>query len=67
MNIQFVASVAVIAPDPQQSRRLYVDALGLPLRAGGDGEYLHSESVPGVKSFGIWPLWQAAQVCFGTR
>src|SRR5581483_3158975 len=28
VNIEFLATVAVIAPDPLQSRRLYVDALG---------------------------------------
>jgi catechol 2,3-dioxygenase-like lactoylglutathione lyase family enzyme len=62
MKIEFVASVAVITPDPGQSRQLYVDALGLPL----EGEsYLHSERIPGTKSFGIWPLAQAAEACFG--
>jgi catechol 2,3-dioxygenase-like lactoylglutathione lyase family enzyme len=62
MKIEFVASVAVITPDPRQSRQLYVDALGLPL----EGEsYLHSERIPGTKSFGIWPLAQAAEACFG--
>ena len=35
MNIEFLSTVAVIAPDPPASRRLYVDALGLPLRAKG--------------------------------
>ena len=29
MDIEFVASVAVITPVPSQSRRLYMDALGL--------------------------------------
>jgi hypothetical protein len=65
MNIEFVATVAVIAPDPVHSRSLYVDALGLPLLGEGDG-YSHSESIPGCKSFGIWPLSQAAQACLGT-
>jgi hypothetical protein len=65
MNIEFVATVAVISPDPVHSRRLYVDALGLPLLGEGDG-YSHSEAIPGCKSFGIWPLSQAAQACFGT-
>ena len=32
MKIEFLSSVAVIAPDPATSRKLYVDALGLPLR-----------------------------------
>ena len=31
MNLEFLSTVAVIAPDPPRSRRLYVDALGLPL------------------------------------
>lgn len=65
MNIEFVATVAVIAPDPVRSRSLYVDALGLPLLGEGEG-YSHSETIPGCKSFGIWPLSQAAQACFGT-
>jgi catechol 2,3-dioxygenase-like lactoylglutathione lyase family enzyme len=65
MNIEFVATVAVIASDPLQSRNLYVGALGLPLLGEGDG-YMHSETIRGCKSFGIWPLSQAAQVCFGT-
>lgn len=64
MNIEFVATVAVIAPDPARSRRLYVDDLGLPLEGADDG-YLHSETISGCKSFGIWPLSQAAQACFG--
>ena len=33
MDVQFITSVAVITPDPSVSRRLYVDALGLPLTA----------------------------------
>jgi catechol 2,3-dioxygenase-like lactoylglutathione lyase family enzyme len=65
MNIEFLSTVAVIAPDPLASRRLYVDALGLPLGGQGDG-YQHSERIAGCKSFGIWPLSQAAEACFGT-
>src|SRR5664279_2135251 len=65
MDVQFITSVAVITPDPSVSRRLYVDALGLPLTAEVD-DYLHSEGIAGSKSFGVWPLTQAAQACFGT-
>ena len=32
MDIEFLSTVAVIAPDPPASRKLYVDALGLPAR-----------------------------------
>ena len=66
MNIEFLSTVAVIAPDPPQSRKLYVDVLGLPLD-GASGDYQHSEQIGGCKSFGIWPLSQAAEACFGTR
>jgi catechol 2,3-dioxygenase-like lactoylglutathione lyase family enzyme len=63
MNVQFITGMAVITPDPAASRKLYLDALGLPLE--GD-DYLHSERIGGAKHFGVWPLAQAAQACFGT-
>jgi catechol 2,3-dioxygenase-like lactoylglutathione lyase family enzyme len=66
MKIEFLSTVAVIAPDPSASRKLYVDALGLPLQSGADGEYYHSERIGGCKHFGVWPLSQAAEACFGT-
>ena len=66
MNVRFVSSVAVITPEPPGSRRLYVDALGLQLEADDTGEYFHSEAVEGVRHFGVWPLAQAAQACFGS-
>lgn len=62
MKIVFIASVAVVAGDPQASRRLFVDTLGLPLE--GD-DYAHSENIDGSKHFGVWPLRQAAEACFG--
>ena len=66
MKVVFIASVAVIAADPPESRRLYVDAVGLPLE-GHDGEgYYSSEKIGGSKHFGVWPLSQAAAACFGT-
>jgi catechol 2,3-dioxygenase-like lactoylglutathione lyase family enzyme len=66
MNIKFLSTIAVVAADPPSSRRLYVDTLGLPLQSGLDGEYFHSDQLAGVKHFGVWPLHQAAQACFGT-
>jgi catechol 2,3-dioxygenase-like lactoylglutathione lyase family enzyme len=66
MNIQFLSGVAVIAPDPPASRRLYVDALGLPLEGAGDDEYHHTAQLAGSRHFGVWPLSQAAEACFGT-
>jgi catechol 2,3-dioxygenase-like lactoylglutathione lyase family enzyme len=66
MDIEFIASVGVIAADPQKSRELYVDALGLPLEASEGDDYFHSERIGGSKHFGVWPLTQAAQACFGS-
>ena len=65
MNVEFLSTVAVVAPDPAASCELYVGALGLPLEGQGDG-YCDSERIAGCKSFGIWPLSQAAEACFGT-
>jgi catechol 2,3-dioxygenase-like lactoylglutathione lyase family enzyme len=66
MDVEFIASIAVITPDPAESRKLYVEALGLPLTASEGDEYLHSEAIGGSKHFGVWPLSQAAEACFGT-
>ena len=66
MQIEFLSTVAVIAPDPPASRELYVDALGLPLEGPGGDEYHHSGQIGGCKHFGVWPLSQAAEPCFGT-
>jgi catechol 2,3-dioxygenase-like lactoylglutathione lyase family enzyme len=65
MHIEFVTSFAVITPHPAESRRLYMDALGLPLKQL-DGDYFASEEIGGCNHFGVWPLEQAAQACFGT-
>jgi catechol 2,3-dioxygenase-like lactoylglutathione lyase family enzyme len=66
MKIEFLATVSVIAADPPASRQLYVDALGLPLEGTADGGYHYTEKIAGCKHFGVWPLAEAAQACFGT-
>jgi catechol 2,3-dioxygenase-like lactoylglutathione lyase family enzyme len=65
VEIQFIAGVAVVAADPEVSRALYVDALGLPLEASAGSDYFHSERIGGSKHFGVWPLREAAKACFG--
>ncbi len=65
MNVVFITSVAVVAADPPESRKLFIDTLGLPLEGESDG-YYSSGSVAGSKHFGVWPLSQAAEACFGT-
>jgi catechol 2,3-dioxygenase-like lactoylglutathione lyase family enzyme len=64
MDVLFIASVAVVTADPPQSRKLFMDALGLPLEGEGEG-YHSSGSIPGSNHFGVWPLSQAAEACFG--
>jgi catechol 2,3-dioxygenase-like lactoylglutathione lyase family enzyme len=66
MKIEFLSTLAVIAPDPAASRKLYVDALGLPLEGRGDDAYHHTDQIAGCKHFGVWPLSEAAEACFGT-
>jgi catechol 2,3-dioxygenase-like lactoylglutathione lyase family enzyme len=65
MDVLFITSVAVVVADPPLSRKLFIDALGLPLEGEADG-YYSSGSVAGSKHFGLWPLSQAAEACFGT-
>jgi hypothetical protein len=65
MNVLFITSLAVVTADPPTSRMLFIEALGLPLEGEGDG-YYSSGSIPGSNHFGVWPLTQAAEACFGT-
>lgn len=64
LKVLFIAGIGPIVRDTGESRKLYRDALGLPFKEETDG-YLHTEAVPGAKSFALWPLSQAAQSCFG--
>ena len=68
MDVRFVAGFAVITTDPATDKGLFVETLGLPLRppvSVPDSEYVYSEDVAGAKHFGVWPLNEAAQTCFG--
>jgi catechol 2,3-dioxygenase-like lactoylglutathione lyase family enzyme len=61
MNILFVTDFSPIVTNAAASRRFYIDTLGLPL----SGEPPASEQIVGAKHFGLWPLREAAQACFG--
>lgn len=65
MDIQFVASVSVIVQDTSAAKTFYRDALDLAFE-GGEGDYVFTEQLAGVKHLGLWPLTEAAQACFGT-
>src|SRR5579862_8577002 len=64
MEIAFITSLAVVAADAEASRKLYVEALGLPLEGDEDG-YFYSDKIEGSKHFAVWPLSEAAKACFG--
>jgi len=64
LHIRFIAGFGPIVGDPAASRELYGETLGIPFKAEKDG-YLHTEALPGAKSFALWPLSQAARSCFG--
>ena len=66
MRIAFVAGFSPIVRDPGASHAFYHDALGLAFE-GAEGDYRFTEQLAGVKHFGLWPLSEAAQACFGTR
>ena len=67
MQIQFIASVSLISAHPVTTRGLLTRTFGLPLEAGSaDPDYVFSERIEGTKHFGVWPLAQAAEACFGT-
>jgi catechol 2,3-dioxygenase-like lactoylglutathione lyase family enzyme len=68
VEILFVAGFAPIVSDPAGAQRFYRDALGLPLLANAQNpDYVAMDGFGGVKHFGVWPLADAAQSCFGAR
>ena len=60
-----VTSIAPIVRDPDASRSFYADALGLGFE-GHDGNYVFTHKLEGTKHFGLWPLSEAANACFGS-
>jgi len=64
MKVLFVAGFGPIVSDRQKSAAFYRESLGLSFQEEADG-YLHTEALPGVNTFALWPLSQAAQSCFG--
>ena len=65
MEVQFVTSIAPIVRDAEASRSFYSDALGLGFE-GQEGDYVFTHELEGIKHFGLWPLSEAANACFGT-
>lgn len=65
MHVVFIASFSSIADDVAASQAFYRDDLGLSFE-GGEGDYVFTQQLEGAKHFGVWPLREAAQACFGT-
>jgi catechol 2,3-dioxygenase-like lactoylglutathione lyase family enzyme len=65
IDVLFVAGFGPIVREPEASRKLYSDALGLRFEEDADG-YMYTGELDGVKHFALWPLAQAAKSCFGT-
>lgn len=66
MNIVFISSVSLISSAGSQTKDLLIKACGLPLEPNAaDSNYVFSERIEGSKHFGVWPLSQAAEACFG--
>ena len=65
MKILFIGSIGVITRHRSEGQRFFVDGLGLPLERAEGGDFLFSQNLKGSEYFGVWPLTEAARVCFG--
>ena len=65
IKVLFITGFGPIVRNQGSSRKLYLGDLGLSFKEE-EGGYLHTEDVEGAKTFGLWPLSQAAQSCFGS-
>lgn len=67
LKVLFVAGFGPLVREPAKSKAFYADTLGLPLEPmPQNDDYLHSETLSGVRHFALWPLAEAAKSCFGT-
>lgn len=64
MKVLFVAGFGPIVRDMDAALRFYRETIGMPIV---EGEDVSTEKVDGVKHFGLWPLADAAESCFGAR
>ena len=66
LKVLFIAGFGPIADDAGESRKLYRDVAGISFKEETGG-YLHTEALPGAKSFALWPLSQGGAVLFWQR
>ena len=64
MKASFVAGFGPVVNDVGASRAFWGGGLGIELTELAP-DYWTTDHLEGVKAFGLWPLSQAAQSCFG--
>jgi len=62
----FVAGFAPIVRDVEASRAFWGDGLGIEMAERAPG-YWATDDLPGLRHFGLWPLSEAAEACFGAE
>ena len=70
VHILFVAGFGPITKEDHASKSFYLDILNLPVKAmEGNESYMSTNDgeLGGVKHFALWPLTQAANLCFGLK
>ena len=63
-KVRFVTGFGPIVRDATASAKLYRQSLAIAFTEEAGG-YLHTEALPGARTFALWPLAQAARSCFG--
>ena len=64
IKVLLIAGFGPIVREVTACCNLYQHTLGISFKQEKDG-YLHTEILKGAKTFAWWPIWQAAQSCFG--
>jgi catechol 2,3-dioxygenase-like lactoylglutathione lyase family enzyme len=65
LKVSFVAGFGPIVREVDASRAFWGSGLGIELHEAAPN-YWTNDDLEGVKAFGLWPLAQAAESCFGT-
>lgn len=65
MRVSFVTGFGPVVRDVESSRQFWGLGLGIELERVAPN-YWTTETLDGVKAFTLWPLWQAADSCFGS-
>jgi len=67
VKILFASGFAPIVRDRDASLRFYEQTPCLPLDRDDEYDYVSTGDLEGLKHFGLWPLSEAAELCFGTK